>query len=140
MIKLFLDSDVIISSLYSSRGAAYQLINHTRNSFYISSASLRELEIVTQRLNINKNKLDKIVKDKFKVIDINLDTQEIIKKYGKYVFDKNDAHIIAGTDLSKVPFLISYNLKHYQIEVVKRDLGIIIITPGIFLQYLRSLS
>lgn len=39
-----------------------------------------------------------------------------------------------------VRFLITYNLSDYKIERIKDELGIIIITPGQLLQYLRSLN
>ncbi len=125
-MKVFVDSDVVISSLISNTGAASELINNLDIKKIISNLSIKESEIVKLRLNINKPlpMLETIVIDN-------------VKKYSTYSIDPNDAHIVAGADQAKVRFLITYNLKHYKIDKIKRDLNIIIMTPGMFLQYLR---
>ncbi len=125
-MKVFVDSDVIISSLISNTGAASELINNLDIKKIVSNLSIKELEIVKLRLNINKPLpiLETIFIDN-------------VKKYSIYSIDPNDAHIVAGADQGKVKFLITYNLKHYKIDKIKRDLNIIVMTPGMFLQYLR---
>ena len=126
-MKVFVDSDVVISSLISDTGASAQLLK-TNNDIVkvISNLSIKELKIVMTRLKIDKPlpKLKIIIIDNF-------------KKYSVYSTDPNDAHIVAGAHQVKVKFLITYNLKHYKIEKIKRNLNIIVMTPGIFLQYLR---
>lgn len=127
-MRIFIDSDVIISSLISNAGASAQLINTSKKIVkIISNLSQKEIEIVKIRLKIAKPvpKTEIIVVKKF-------------LKYSIYSTDVNDAHIIAGAHQAKVAFLITYNLKHYKIERIKQDLNIIIMTPGVFLQYLRS--
>lgn len=127
-MKMFVDSDVVISSLISDKGAAYQLLNLNDNNLIriISNLSQKELKIVMSRLNIDKPL------PKLEIINI-----KDIKKYSAYSLDPNDAHIIAGADQSKSRFLITYNLRHYKIDKIKQDLDIIVTTPGTFLQYLR---
>lgn len=126
-MRVFIDSDVIISSLISNIGAAAQLLNTGDNiTKIISNLSQKELKIVMSRLKISKSL------PKLKVLTI-----KNVKKYSIYSIDPNDAHIIAGADQVNAKFLITYNLKHYKIDKIKQDLGIIIMTPGIFLQYLR---
>lgn len=126
-MKIFVDSDVVISSLISTNGAAFQLLNSKNDLIkIISNLSQKELKIVMARLNIDKPL------PILEIINI-----KNIKKYSVYSTDPNDSHIVAGADQSKSRFLITYNLKHYKIDKIKQDLKIIVMTPGTFLQYLR---
>ena len=65
---------------------------------------------------------------------------EIKERYKDYVEDLNDAHIVAGAAESKAHFLITYNIRDFKIEKIKKDFDIIVLTPGMFLQYLRSIT
>ena len=125
-MKVFVDSDVIISSLISNSGAASELVNNFEIIKIVSNFSIKELGIVKTRLKINKP-----------LPELEVLTITNIKKYSIHSSDVNDAHIVAGAHQAKVKFLITYNLKHYKIDKIKRDLNIIIMTPGMFLQYLR---
>ena len=126
-MKVFIDSDVVISSLISNTGAAAQLLNTDSNLVkIISNFSQKELKIVMARIKIDKPL------PLLEIINI-----KNIKKYSVYSTDPFDAHIVAGADQSKSRFLITYNLKHYKIDKIKQDLNIIVMTPGTFLQYLR---
>ena len=139
-MKIFVDSDVVISSLISSKGAAFFLLHQTGLDFYISNISLSELEIVVERLKLNRRKLHVLVKDKLYLLKLQASVGELREKYNEYVSDPHDAHIISGARSGKVKFLITYNIKHFRIDKIKRDFNIIVTTPGNFLQYLRSLS
>lgn len=140
MHKVFFDSDVIISSIISSVGASYQLINQKSITPYISSLSYKELLIVTERLRLNKIKLISLIKEKITITKIKLNIKQVKNEFKNYVKDIDDTHIIAGAIESKVKFIISYNLKHFEINKIKEDFKIKIITPGSFLQYLRSIK
>lgn len=136
-IKVFIDSDVVISSLVSSKGAAYLLIQTKGLERYVSDISIKELFLVTERLQLNKKILNNLIKNKFKKI-ILLDLKEIKKTYKQYVVDENDAHVVAGAVQAGASHIISYNLKHFKKEEIKRCLNILIFTPALFLQYWRS--
>lgn len=140
--NLFVDSDVIISSLLSPSGASYLLL-HTDKleiKLFISNISYLELEIVTERLHIEKQKLKLLIKERFTVVELRNSAQQLKETYGKYTNDPNDAHIVAGAEKTRADFLISYNIKHFKMERIKRDLDSIVTTPGNFLQYLRSIQ
>lgn len=137
-VKVFVDSDVVISSLISSEGAAYLLLNQVKLPFWISNLSQAELEIVAKRLKLDKSKLDQLIEDKLKVVKIKKKLEQIKGEFGDYTKDPNDAHIIAGATEAKVRFLISYNIKHYKVERIKQDFDIVVTTPAKLLQYLRS--
>lgn len=139
MIPVFEDSDVIISSLLSSTGAAYLLLNQTDTlSLFISTLSQKELERVSERLQIETIALQALLTKRFSRVEL-ANTTELQHKYAEYVLDNNDAHIVAGAEKSHARFLITYNTKHFKIDKIKEDLRILVVTPATFLQYLRSL-
>lgn len=139
--KVFVDSDVMISSLLSSSGAAYLLLNEIKNlELLISSLSLKELKIVTKRLDISEDKLDFLVQKRFSKIPLLGNTKKQIQSFQQYVLDPNDAHIILGAKKAKSNFLITYNTRHFKVDSIYEDLNIIVLTPAMFLQFLRSLK
>jgi len=140
-IKLFVDSDVVISSLLSAKGAAFLLIHKIDNiKLLISNLSQQELEIVVTRLNISQDELTSLLEKRFDIFDLNITIEEIRKEYKNYVSDINDAHIVNGAKEVKARFLITYNLKDYKTEKIKKDFNILVMTPGQFIQYLRSIQ
>lgn len=139
-IRIFVDSDVIISSLLSSSGAAYMLLNETKATrLYLSNFSIAELEPVTARLHIKPDKLSLLIAGRLTRLEIAQPYEAIQKQFADYVLDSHDAHIVAGAKQAGAAFLVSYNVRHFQAEKLKHDFKIILMTPGTFLQYLRSL-
>ena len=138
MIKVFLDTDVVISSSISSKGAAYILLSEKRVEKYISTLSIKEIRTVAKRLFIVKNDIDSVIKN-CKTITLSDSIATIKRGFKNYVFDEDDSHIVAGAVSSKSHFLITYNLKDYNRNKIKEDFNIIILSPALFLQYLRSL-
>lgn len=137
--KVFVDSDVVISSLLSNKGAAYLLLNKQSSKSIISNVSKVELERVAVRLGIDKDKLQDLIKNKFKVIKLSVDLPKIKSDFQIYASDPDDAHIVAGAKQAKTKFLLTYNIKHFRREKIKDDLNIVVLTPAGYLQYLRSL-
>jgi predicted nucleic acid-binding protein len=139
-MKIFVDSDVIISSLLSSSGAAYRLLHTDAVASVISSISQKEIEIVVERLGIEKRDFTKLSQDVLEIVQLETSVVAREQIFQEYVLDINDAHIVHGAKEAEVRFLITYNLKDFKIERIKEDFNIIILTPGQFLQYLRSLK
>ena len=137
-IKVFVDSDVIISSLISSTGAAYFLIHKTNLELYITNQSVTELEIVADRLNLNPVKLKNLIKDHLKILKLEESLAKVKEKYNQYTYDLNDSHIVAGARQANPNFLITYNTRHFKADKIKQDFKIIVITPAYLLQFLRS--
>lgn len=138
--RVFVDSDVIISSLISTRGAAYILLNETKGvELYLSNFSILELERVTKRLDINPEKLTELVNTRLTPIKITQSLETVEEQFANYVLDPDDAHIVAGATEAKANFLVSYNLRHFKPEKPKQDFRLILLSPGMFLQYLRSI-
>ena len=136
-LEVFFDSDVIISSLISNKGAAYLLLNTTAIKPIISDLQMKELTIVAKRLKLDLNSLNSLIKKKLRVIKIKVSNEEIKKLYLEYVLDPNDAHIVAGIAAVKPSFFVSYNLRHFKIDKIKTDFKTISLTPAQLLQYLR---
>lgn len=141
-IKVFIDSDVVISSLLSSTGASNVVIKdyYSQLKLIVSNISSEELIRTADKLGIDKNKLAKALKDKFKIIKLRQDKEKVINKYGNYTYDIQDTHIVAGASEAKSKFLLTFNIKDYKIDEIYQDFGIRVIIPGEFLQYLRSLQ
>lgn len=135
--KIFLDSDAVISALLSRRGAAYLVIHKTSVKKWISNFSQKEIKIVAKRLSITDEKLRPALK-LLSVVALGDDPDKIKEKFERYVGDSNDVHVVAGAAAAKVGYLITYNLKHFRTDKIKFDFGMVVMTPGLFLQYLRS--
>lgn len=138
-IRVFVDSDVVISSLISKTGAAYLLMHDARIVRFISDISLSKLTRVARVLDLSQKNLQKLVHTKCRIIAIG-DSKSELKRMTKYSSDINDAHIVLGGKRAKVKFLVTYNIKHFRTEKIREDLRIIILQPAFLLQYLRSLN
>lgn len=138
-IRVFVDSDVIISSLLSRTGAAYLLMYDTRITRYVTDVSFVELKRVAGVLHISEKELVNLVRSQCKEVRI-ADKRDALKRMTEFIRDMGDAHIVLGAKLAKTKFLVTYNMKHYRTEKIRDDLGIIVLTPAFLLQYLRSLN
>ena len=139
VIKVFIDSDVFISSLISKTGAANFLINESDVELIVSNVSIDEINNVALRLGLHKIEIEKLLEKRFTKIILQYSLKEIKLRYKVYVTDIDDAHIVAGAEKGNVRFLISYNIKDFNVNKIKEDFGILVMTPAQFLQYLRSL-
>lgn len=138
--RVFIDSDVIISSLISTSGAAFALLHSMEDlELYVSSFSVLELEKVVDRLRLASDKLHNVIDERFSTIEIDMSYEEAQLQFAKYTRDVDDAHIVAGAKEANVAFLVSYNVRHFEAEKLAQDFQITLLIPGLFLQYLRSL-
>lgn len=139
-IRVFVDSDVVISSLISTSGAAHMLMHNAEGvELYVSNFSVEELEKVVNRLKLDSEKLHKVLSARLTSVKINQPYRKMQEEFAHYVRDADDAHIVAGAKEASVTFLVSYNIRHFESEKLRHDFRIILLTPGLFLQYLRSL-
>ncbi len=135
-IKVFLDSDVVVSALLSQTGASYEILKNKEIRKITSETIKVEVGEVAKRLNISLS--NKRIFGKMEVINLKLNKARLVKNYLPYVLDEEDSHVVAGATKANSRFLLTHNIKHYHIEKIKRDLEIITMKPGTFLQYLRS--
>lgn len=137
---IFVDSDVVISSLISTKGAAHLLLYTQKSNFVISNISKKELEEVVDRLELSRDKLEQLVNERFEIIPLPTTLEKIKRDFYSYTSDTDDTHIVAGAKKAKAKFLLTYNLRHFNRRKIQEDLGITILTPAQYLQYLRSLQ
>jgi len=137
-IQVFLDTDVVISALLSKKGASYQLVSNPKLVKIVSKSVGDEILEVAKRLGIKKQRVQGLVKS-IKTISLSLTKKEILTTYRDFVHDETDAHVVAGASKERlVGFLLTHNLRHYKVDMIKTKLGILVIKPGNFLQYFRS--
>lgn len=136
---VFVDFDVVISSLLSKRGAAYLLMHDARIIRFVSDVSFSELKRVAVKLHISEKELASLVRSQCKEVRVG-DKGKALKKMADYTRDTGDAHIVLGAKQSNAKFLVTYNTKHFRTEKIREDLGIIVLPPAFLLQYLRSLN
>lgn len=140
ILKVFVDTDVFISSLISEKGAAYLLLNETKNiKLVVSDLSVSEIDKVAKRLKLNPEKARDLIDRMFSLVQIKESAKKLKEVFGRYVLDEGDIHIVAGAKKAKARFLITYNIKHFKEDKLKKDFDIILVTPASLLQYLRSL-
>ncbi len=135
-VKVFLDSDVIISAFLSPKGASFEILTNSKIKKTISQTIKEEVDEVVKRLDIARTQ--KNIVHGLEVINLKLDKARLVETYLPYVLDPEDSHVAAGAHKAKVRFLLTHNLKHYYLEKIKNGLEIIVMKPGNFLQYLRS--
>ena len=136
-VKVFLDTDVIISALLSKTGASFEIIKSPKVDKIVSTGIEREVAEVAKRLKIDRKDVKRVLKN-CQIKSLSLTKKNIIDKYSSHVFDKEDAHVIAGADLSESKFLLTHNVRHYNADRINNKLRVIVLKPGNFLQYLRS--
>ncbi len=133
--KVFFDSDVIISALISDRGAAYLTTRDSRLERLVSDEIYAECKKVVGRLALAQAALTQLVK---KLTLKKTSAKYQPPDYLKYVIDPGDVHVIAGANLTKSKILVTYSQKDFRAELITQALGILLMTPGQLLQYLRS--
>ena len=138
--RLFLDSDVVISALISTQGAAFKILEEKQAQLFISNLSELEIRRVSQKLDVDLLRFESWLKKRLFLVKLVEPLVAIKKRYGSYVTDPTDAHILAGNVKSLARILITYNHRHFRRDRIKTNLGIILMTPGEYLQYLRSLQ
>src|SRR3989344_7569203 len=93
-IKVFLDSDVIVSALLSQTGASFEILTTSKIKKVISETIQAEVAEVIKRLQIpisHKNIFKGI-----EVISLKLDRARLVEIYLPYVLDQEDSHVVAG--------------------------------------------
>lgn len=126
--------------MLSQTGASNIILNDADLRAFISNFSQEELNRVVGRLGVDKSKLEGLLKSRLKTVKVKLGKEEILDEFGKYTYDIEDAHIVAGATTAKAKILVTFNTKDYKVKQIQQDFGIRVIRPGELLQYLRSLE
>lgn len=138
MIKIFIDSSVLIAGLISDDGASAKILSFCEGGIiegWISDQVIEEVEKNIQRKipQILNGFRELKLKSGLKVLK-NLNSS-IIKKAGEWIKDKNDVPILAAAKQLEVDVLLTLDLRHFIKDLnVSRKSGLKITTPGKFLQ------
>lgn len=138
-IQVFLDADVVIAALLSKTGASAAILRNSTVKKLISPTIEREVLDVSKRLRIKHHDV-KMTLRTCAVRAFDLKRHEVLDHYAPFVFDHEDAHVVAGAHRTSAPFLLTHNLRHFRANTIHQKLGVIVVNPGHFLQYLRSLG
>ena len=124
LLKIFLDTSVILSGLASSTGGSRKLF---------AAAKLKKLKLVTSlnaieeaadhldKLKINPNQLSKLLTTKI-VYLVKNPSEKVIEKFIQVSPDPNDAPILAAALLCGADFLVSLDKKHILTPKVRKTL------------------
>ena|SRR3990172_12031327 len=124
LLKIFLDTSVILSGLASSTGGSRKLFE---------AASAKKLKLVTcfyaieeaadhlDKLKINPNQLSKLLTTKI-VYLVKNPSEKVIEKFIQVSPDPNDAPILAAALLCGADFLVSLDKKHILTPKVRKTL------------------
>ena len=131
-LKLFLDSSVLCSAVYSPTGGSSKLFTINNSHLYVSRIVLHEVE-KNVRLKLESYHLDRFIMlaSKLTIIDCVLD-EKLIKNAKKYIVEK-DSVILAEFIGSSCDHLITLDKKDFiQDKVIKFVKPKKILTPKMF--------
>ena len=139
-LHIFLDSNVIISGLYSSKGAPGAIMKYFIDGKLIVVISQRVLEEVI--FNINK-KIPEILPALRKILlnsppeIIKNPTFEEASKW-KEVINRQDANILAAAVIADPDYLITGDKHFFENPDITKKTGLNIVTPVKFLEYFEG--
>lgn len=121
MIKVYFDASVIVSALLSLAGGSAKLIQFVKLGAVIGITSqtiLDEIENRSVKINKSIHDIREFTKRSSLIVRKRITPQEI-STYADKV-DINDAHVIAGANLTKCIYLVSLDKKHLLKEEIKK--------------------
>lgn len=135
-IRVYLNTDTIIAAIIQPHGSTANLLKNSQIIKYLSDTSRSEITEVVHRKELSTTSSAQIIKQCQPV-----NTQKFkISKIADYVSDPGDQHILSSAVQSKSQFLLTYNLKHYKVDRIYKELGIIVLIPAKLLQYMNMRS
>lgn len=131
MLKVFLDASVVIAALLSPSGGSARLSKLVKDKTIIGITS----QTVIDEIKKHQRKIKKSEKEIGEFIAWNnflvrrrIKKTEIKKYFGK--IDQNDAHLIAGANLTHCEYLVTLDKKHLlKKEITSQFKPLIILSP-----------
>jgi len=121
MLKIFFDSSVIFSALYSKTGASYALCLFVQKKSIlgiINETVIQEIIRNTDDLKINPNKIHQFIANFNFLVREKIKPKEI--KSLLNLIEQKNAHIIAGAKLANCDFLVTLDKKHIDNSKTKK--------------------
>ena len=137
MLKVFFDSSVLFSAIYSDKGASRKLVELVKKKVIVGIITENVIEelkanILKFKTPISSSEIDEFIQQSQFLVREEVSLEEI-QPYLNLVEEK-DAHILAGAILTKSDFLVTLDKKHLNNKSVKEKVKeVIIISPKEFL-------
>ena len=141
-MRVFFDASVIIAALLSPNGGSSQLLKYVQLSKIAGITSQTVIEEI-----LEEDKFKKIKKSQREIEQFIVDNRLIIRKQitiGEIepyqgLVDIEDAHLIAGANLTRCRHLVTLDKKHLlRPDIQKKFLPLKIVSPGQLLEELVS--
>lgn len=137
-MRVFFDASVIIAALLSPTGGSsllFQYIKIGRIKGITSQTAIGEVLDKAIKLRKSKEELENFIAHSGLVVRKSITLDEIAGYQG--MVDKEDAHLIAGSHLTKCTHLVTLDKKHLlRSDIQKAFLPLIIISPKQLLEEL----
>lgn len=136
MIKIFIDTSVLLAGLNSPQGGSAVILGMIKKRTvkgFVSSLVIKEVcrNLANKFPKINQTEWIKfIAKSNLEKVKIN--SENDIKRFRSFTVEK-DVHVLAGAFLSHADYLISLDKKHL-LSVNNRSLPFKIYSPKLFLE------
>ena len=140
MIKIILDTNILVAAFRSKRGAANLLLDKLADSRWqvnVSTALLLEYEDVLKRPEMNNFILETDVDIFLNGLCKISECHDIFYLWRLLAKDPNDAFILELAVRVNADFIITYNKKDFPAAA---DFGIKLVTPKEFLQFTGDLQ
>lgn len=140
-LTVFLDASVILAGLASPQGGSGFLLQAAKQKKITLIATpliINEVNRHLPKLKLQSKQLKALLNRQ--VIRLIKDPDEaVISRCRRLTADPDDAHVLAGTILANVNFLLSLDKKHILTKRVKKHLSPIrVLSPKQFWQSLKS--
>ena len=141
-MRVFFDASVIIAALLSPTGGSSQLLKYIKFGKITAITSQTVIEEIleedkTPRIKKSKTQIGQFIADSKLIVRKPITIDEIEPYQG--LVDVEDAHLIAGANLTKCGYLVTLDKKHLlRPDIQKKFLPLKIVSPGELLEELVS--
>src|SRR3990167_356865 len=140
-MRVFFDASVIIAALLSPSGGSYQLLKYVKLGKITGITSQTVIEEILEedkfsRIKKSKREIEQFIAESRLIVRKPISAGEIEPYQG--LVDIEDAHLIAGANLTRCRYLATLDKKHLlRNDIQRKFLPLKIASPG---QLLESLS
>lgn len=132
-MKVFFDASIIIAALLSPTGGSSQLFRFIAVGLIKGITSQTVIEEVLevdkpQKIKKSKEEIEQFIAASGLLVRKNITLQEIAP-YENMV-DREDAHLVAGANLTKCTYLVTLDKKHLlRLDIQEKFLPLLIVSP-----------
>jgi putative PIN family toxin of toxin-antitoxin system len=123
-MRVFFDASIIIAALLSPTGGSALLFQFIKTGTIVGVTSQTVIEELLEedkpgKINKTKEEIEHFIAESRLVVREAITLKEI-EPYHQMI-DREDAHLIAGANLTKCTYLVSFDKKHVLAENVKNQ-------------------